>query len=175
MLRWSCFANAQKMLQRWVKVHCTLHPNAVDKNKEKSPILSFKPSVLALKWSPSIHLVLKLSIDFDCLFIPSREYSFIVIHSSCYRSTDHSKKSAYNGPTNHIVKDFCTSCFSSIYTKKRGPFQILSSFHLHTRHPFRNEFFYRKYLMGYNLADLQSVRRRGQIGGKTPFLAKFRV
>ena len=163
------------MLQRWVKVHCTLLLNTVDKNKEKHPRFSFKSSVLAFKRPPSIPFTFKLYIDFDCLFIPSWEYSFIVIHSPRYRSTDHSKKSAYNGPTNHIVKDFCTSCFSSIYTKKRGPFQILSSFHLHTRHPFRNEFFYRKYLMGYNLADLQSVRRRGQIGGKTPFLAKFRI
>ena len=163
------------MLQRWVKVHCTLLLNTVDKNKEKHPRFSFKSSVLALKWSPSIHLVLKLSIDFDCLFIPFWEYSFTAIHSSCYRNTNHSKKSACNGLINHIVKDFFIPYFSSIYTKKRGPFQILSSFHLHTRHPFRNEFFYRKYLMGYNLADLQSVRRRGQIGGKTPFLAKFRV
>ena len=163
------------MLQRRFKVHCTLVSNAVDKNKEKPSIFSFKSSALALNEFQSIHLVLKLSIDFDCLFIPSQEYSFIVIHSSRYRSTDHSKKSAYNGPTNHIVKDFCTSCFSSIYTKKRGPFQILSSFHLHTRHPFRNEFFYRKYLMGYNLVNLHSVKKRGQIGGKTPFLANFRV
>ena len=118
---------------------------------------------------------IKLSIDFDCLFIPSKEYSFTAIHSSCYRNTNHSKKSAYNGLINHIVKDSCTPYFSSIHAKKRGSFQILSSFLLHTRRPFRNEFFYRKYLMGYNLVNLHSVKKRGQIGGKTPFLANFCV